>query len=267
MANQTGGVSFEAVDEIVRLACRDNFDPDEWLTNMEARRSGLYRCHRYWVRGVTEQPTSTPTEVSFLPVFGDEISRDEDAFIELARSYFFACLAAAAVGGDPVKAVGLDARASKVAEFLALLRTLAIEAAASKKTGATLGGAWLIARLAKIDPPEVKINDFDNDLVRPPSIARVLVAITQDLEELYHAESGRPSLDRKVITVAVDGPWAWERTWIEERVARRLKLAMEIVVQAGRIMGAERLVPVSFAHIVATRRRCRCHPSTARPTS
>ncbi len=224
LANHAGRVSFEAVDEIVRLACREGFDPDRWMENPDARRSGLFRCHRLWVRRAAEAPADLPREVSFGPVWQVRFGRDESAFVELARSYFFSCLAGAAEGRHPAEAVGLHARASEVATFLSMLRDLAIEAAASKKAGQAVGGAWLIARLAVITPPEIRPNDFENDLVLRRPLARLVVAIAQDLEELHHAERGGTSLTRDVVMGAIAGDWTSERVWIEDRVERRLTM-------------------------------------------
>lgn len=224
LANHAGRVSFEAVDEIVRLACRERFDPDQWIENPEARRSGLFRCHRLWVRRAAEVPADLPREVSFRPVWQVRFGRDESAFVELARSYFFSCLAGAAEGRHPGEAVGLDDRASEVATFLSMLRDLAVEAAASKKAGQAVGGAWLIARLAAIALPRIRPNDFDNDLVLWRPLARLVVAIAQDLEELHHAETGGTSLTRDVVMGAITGAWTSERGWIEDRVERRLTM-------------------------------------------
>lgn len=225
LANQADRTSFEAVDEIVRLACRDGFDPDGWIENPEARRSGLFRCYRLWVRGGAVASGDAPREVSFIPVWRDQYREDEHVFVELARSYFFSCLACAAEGRDLVEPVGLNARASKVATFLSVLRDLAAEATAYKKANQAVGGAWLVARLATIDPYEVKPNDFDNHLVSRGPVARIVVAIAQDLEELHIAETGRPSLTSSVVLAAIDGAWTWERIWIEERVERRLTMS------------------------------------------
>lgn len=224
LANRADRVSFEAVDEIVRLACRDGFDPDRWIENPEARRSGLFRCDRLWVRRATEVPAETPRQVSFRPVWQARFGQDESAFVELASSYFFSCLAGAAEGRDLVEPVGLDARASEVARFLSMLRDLATEAAASKKAGQAVGGAWLVARLATIDPPKVRHNDFDNQLIQPEPVARIVVAIARDLEVLHHAETGGTSLTRDVIMAAIDGAWTWGQVWIEDRVERRLTM-------------------------------------------
>ncbi|WP_437953421.1 ATP-binding protein [Sorangium sp. So ce296] len=233
LANHADQVSFEAVDEIVRLACRDGFDPSRWLEDSEARRSGLFRCARLWGRGGPEPLHDTPREVSFLPVSQVRFGRDENTFIELARSYFFSCLACAAEGGEPAEAVGLDIRASAVRNFLSVLRNLAADAAASKKGDEAVGGAWLVARLAMIKPPEVKPNDYNDHLVRRGAVARIAVAIAQDLEELHIGETGRPSLTRDVVMAAIDGAWTWERIWIEDRVTRRLTMGD---FQAGRLL-------------------------------
>jgi hypothetical protein len=116
----------------------------------------------------------------------------------------------------------LDERATKVATFLSLLRDLAIEAAASKKCGQALGGAWFVTRLAAIDPLEVKPNDFDNHVVRRGSVARIAVAIAQDLEELHRAETGDTSLTGDVVMAGCNGTWIWEQVWIDDCVERRL---------------------------------------------
>ena len=224
LANRTNRVSFEAVDEVVRLSCRERFDPNGWIENPEARQSGFFRCARLWTCRATQLPSDAPREVSFLPVSQVRLSRDESAFVELARSYFFSCLACAAEGREPAEAVGLDGRASEVAAFVSTLRDLAAAAAAAQKADRVVGGAWLVARLATLDPPDVKPNDYDNYLVRPGPVARIVVAIAQDLEELQIAETGRPSLTRDVVMAAVDGAWTWPRVWIEDRVERRLTM-------------------------------------------
>jgi hypothetical protein len=222
LANHAEPASFEAVDELVRLACRDKFDPDGWIENAEARRSGLFRCHRIWVRKAEEAPADTPREVSFRPVWGARFGRDEGAFIELAHAYFFACLASAAEGRDPAEAVGLKIGASKVEAFLATLRGLAIEAAAAKRAAQTVGGSWLVSRLATVAQLKVGANDYDNYLVRPGPVARIVVAIAQDLEELHYAETAKWSLTGEVVVAAIDSAWTSPRVWIDDRVDRRL---------------------------------------------
>ncbi|NOK06352.1 ATP-binding protein [Myxococcus sp. CA018] len=224
LANRAGKVLFEAVDEIVRLACQDGFDPERWIENEEARRSGLFRCFRLWVRHVAEVPADSPREVSFQSLPRVLFSWDESAFVELARSYFFSCVASAAEGRDPAAAAGLDARASEVVKFLRTLRDLAAELAASKRTGHATGGAWFVARIATIDPPNVHLGDLDNQPVRPELLAQVVVAITQDLEALYYAETGGTSLSCDAIKVAIEGAWTWPQVWIEDRVERRLPM-------------------------------------------
>lgn len=223
LANRPGRVSFEAADEIVRLACRDGFDPNRWIENVEARQSGLFRCYRRWVRRADEVSPDAPREISFLPVSEMRFGQ-ESAFVELACCYFFSCLACAAAGREPPKAVGLNAEAAKVAAFVSMLRDLAAEAAGAKKANQEVGGAWLIARLAAIDPSKLKPNDFDNRLVEREPVARVVVAIAQDLEQLHYTERGRTSLTRKVIEEATNGAWTWARVWIEDRVDRRLTM-------------------------------------------
>lgn len=224
LANRADRTSCEAVDEIVRLAWRDGFDPDKWIEDREARRSGLFRCDRLWVRRAAELPAEIPREVSFVAVQRARPGLDADVFVELAHTYFFSCLACAAEGRDLVEAVGLDARTSKVATFLSVLSDLAANAAASKTAGQAVGGAWLITQLATIQPPDVKVNDYDNGLVRAGPVARIMVAIAQDLEGLHHAETGETSLTRDVVTAAIDGAWTQERVWIEERGDRRLTM-------------------------------------------
>lgn len=224
LANHKDWVSFEAVDEIVRLACKDGFDPNSWLTSSDARRSGLFRCYQLWVRQVKEPLADAPRDVSFVPVWQERFGRNQNIFLELARSYFFSCLASAAEGGDPAQAVGVDAQAFEVAMFLSLLRDLAREAAAAKQAGLAVGGAWLIHRLLTIDPPEIAANDFQNDLARRANVSRVVVAIAQDLEELHQAETHEASLKYEVILSAIQSDWTWARVWIEDRVDRRLRM-------------------------------------------
>jgi hypothetical protein len=224
LANNGNRVTFEAVDEIVRLSCREGFNTDQWIENTEARKSGLFRCHRLWVQRVIEVLADAPQEVSFLQIQQKYFGQGEVAFVELARAYFFSCLAIEAEGRDHQVPVGLDSRASKVAGFLSLLRDIATEAVASKTAGKAIGGAWLITKLATIEPPKVEVNDYDNGLVRSGPLARIVVAIAQDLEELHYAETGETSLTQGIILEAVKGAWTWDRVWIEDRVDRRLMM-------------------------------------------
>jgi hypothetical protein len=225
LANQVDGVSFEAVDEIVRLAWRDGFDPVQWIENPGARRSGLFRCDRLWVRHAAELPADAPREVSFLPASQAGYHQGESTFVELAHAYFFSCLAAAAEDHPTTEAIGLEAGASEVWSFLSVLRDLAAEAAACKKGGQAVGAAWLVARLTTMDPPEAKLNDLKNRFVQPEPVARIVVAIAQDLEELQHAETGETTLTCDVVMAGIDSAWTWARIWIEERVERRLTMS------------------------------------------
>lgn len=224
LANRAGRVSFEAVDEIVRLACRDGFDPDPWIENPEARRSGLFRCHRLWVRRGSDAPDGPSREISFEPVSLVGYYESESMFVELAHAYFFSCLADAADDRFPAEVAGLEAGASEVSSFLYVLRDLAAEAAGCKRTGRAVGAAWLLARLARAHPPNAKLNDLKNRFVRPEPVARIVVAVAQDLEELQHAATGEASLTEVVIAEAIDGAWTWARIWVEDRVERRLTL-------------------------------------------
>lgn len=222
LANERSPVCFEAVDEIVRLACLNGFDPGPWIQNSQARRSGLLRCCRAWLFGNDDVPEDPPAEVSFSALWADPYPRDEDAFVELARSYFFACLASALEGSSPTQPLGVDLRATLVSKFLLMLRTLAVDAAKTKRASRPVGGAWLLERLSVIEPLEVKPYDSNNHLVRPKPRGRIVVAIAQDLDLLHVAETGNPSLTADAMTATLSGPWTWERIWIEDRVERRL---------------------------------------------
>ncbi|MBF0495385.1 MAG: hypothetical protein HQK58_02235 [Deltaproteobacteria bacterium] len=246
LANQPGRVSFEAVDEIVRLACRDGFDPYGWIENPEARRSGLLRCYRIWCNQTAQTLADTPRAVSFKAVWSDRFGYgDEGIFIDSARSYFFSCLASVVEGRQPPDAVDLNDRASNVAMFLFLLRDLAIKAAASKEAGEVVGGAWLIDRLGGIDPSNMEANDLGNHLVYRTPMARIMVAIAQDLDDLHHAGTGRVSLTRDVVEAAINGAWTWASIWIEDRVERRLKMgeseAAELLIHRERVRLADGL--------------------------
>ncbi len=225
LANGVDRVSLEAVDEIVRLAWRDGFDPDSWIENPEARRSGLFRCDQVWVRHAPERPTDAPREVSFLPISQAGYYEGESMFVELAREYFFLCLAGAAEDRPAAEAIGLDPEASEAWSFLSVLRNLAAEAAACKKRGQAVGAAWLVARLTSMDPPEAKLNDLKNRFVRPEPVARIVVSIAQDLEELQHAETGETTLTCDVVMAGIDSAWTWARIWIEDRIERRLTMS------------------------------------------
>lgn len=222
LANRANRVSSRAVDEIVRLAWRNGFDSDGWVEDPEARQSGLFRCDRLWLRRDAGSPTDEPREVSFRPVSLTGYHEGENMFVELARSYFFSCLADATEGCPPAEATGLEADAHDVEAFLAALRDLASEAADCREQGQTIGAAWHLDRLANTDPPKAKPNDLANRFVRPGPVARIMVAIAQDLEELQRAQTGQTSLTADVIAKAVKGPWTRARTWIEDRVERRL---------------------------------------------
>jgi len=224
LANGPDGVSFEAVDEIIRLACREGFDANGWILNPDARRSGLARCYQWWVRKVSNVPVDMPREVSFHPVWEPRLGRDENAFVELARSYFFSCLASAVEDKQPVEPAGLPVEASKVATFLFVLRDLASTAAVAKKTGHAIGGAWLINQLSGIERPVVEFSDYNNDMASAKPAAHIMVAIAQDLELLHIAETNNHSLTPDVIKTAIDSGWTPEYVWIEDRVDRRLTM-------------------------------------------
>lgn len=231
LANRADRVSFEAVDEIVRLAWRDGFDPDGWIENLAARRSGLFRCDRIWVRHGAGSLADEPREVSFSPVSMAGYYEGESMFVELAHSYFFACLADAVEGCPPAEATGLEADAHGVEAFLSTLCDLASEAADCREQGQDIGAAWLLARISTMDPPEAKLNDLANRFVRPEPVARIVVAIAQDLEELQRAQTGQASLTTDVIAKAVEGPWTRARIWIEDRVERHLTFSDPAVVR------------------------------------
>ena len=224
LANKVDKTSFAATEEIVRLACRDGFDPDPWIENGEARRVGLFRCHRLWVMGVKETAAEAPRQVSFKKVWETRFGSDEDAYVELASSYFFSSLSGAAEGWETVEPIGLNEKASKVRDFLSMLCDLATEAAASKNNGNSIGAAWLMSRLTTLTLPKVEVNDYENRVVRAEPIARIIVSIAQDLEELHFAETGETSLTRDALMNALESPWTGERVWIKDRVDRRLTM-------------------------------------------
>jgi hypothetical protein len=225
IANSTSKEPYTAVDEIVRLAWRDGFDPATWLEVPQARRSGLFQCDQLWVRRKAESGSDSTRETSFAPVSQGDYWGGETLFVDLARSYFFSCLADAAQDRTPLEAVGVEADALAVEAFLSTLRDLAIEASTYKREGHAVGGAWIVTRLASMDPPKVEQNNLRSRFVRPEPVARIAVAIAQDLEELHRAETGAISLTRDVISVAIDSGWTWAQTWIEDRVERRLTMS------------------------------------------
>lgn len=224
MANHSENVSFPAVDEIVRLACRDGFDPASWFESSKARRSGMYRCYLWWVRDAKVLAVDAPREVSFLKNSAVHDEVDEDNFTELARAFFFSCLACATEGRQAPAPIGLDVKATKVADFLSKLRDLAIEAVSTRKAGLPLGAAWFIARLATTEPPAVRPNDYVNSHVMRGSVAQVIVAIAQDLEALHFAETQSVSLTRQVVLSAIESGWTTQRAWLDDRVERRLRM-------------------------------------------
>lgn len=231
LANRTDQVSLQAVSEIVRLAWRDGFDPDGWIEDPQARRSGLFRCDQLWVRRGTRTSTDGTREVSFRSVSLTGYYEGESMFVELSPSYFFACLANAAEGCPPAEATGLEEDAHDIEAFLFTLRDLACEAAHCREQGQTIGAAWLLDRLATMDASEAKLNDLANRFVRPEPVARIVVAIAQDLEELQRAQTGQVTLTADAIAKAVEGPWTRARNWIEDRVERRLTFSASDVVR------------------------------------
>ena len=140
VVNSEAGFTDEAVDEVVRLACMERFDPDGWVIRPEARRNGLFRCYRRWVSGDVTVPSEPPGVSSFEAAWKRSYGADEDTFVDLARSYFFYCLASAAEGREPDVAKGVAVRATEVTRFLAYLRQLALEAATDKDANRQLGG-------------------------------------------------------------------------------------------------------------------------------
>jgi hypothetical protein len=220
LANQSGNVSFEVVDEIVRLACRDGFKLSSWVTSAEAEQSGLFRCHQLWLEQRTFAAFSAIFSFQAIP----QHDVDHWKFIELAHAYFFSCLANVVQGHASVKAIDVNPKAVKVAEFLLLLSQLAIKAANCRKTGQTLGAAWLIEQLANITPPEKLPGDdyWDNRCVERPFVTKLIVAIAQDLEELHFAEFNKSSLNADILKKSIESKWTWASTWINDCVERQI---------------------------------------------
>ncbi|WAS91940.1 ATP-binding protein [Nannocystis punicea] len=163
LANHPRGAPSEAADEIVRLGCREGFDPDRWINTPQARQSGLFRCHRSWVGRAKATTMDLPRALSFAES-GDEPRREESKFVERARSYFFACLACAIEEREPPEPTGLRPSATEVSLFLSLLGELA-EAGASAAVAEEGGGAaWWLGRLKAIEPFFLEVRGFENHL-------------------------------------------------------------------------------------------------------
>lgn len=222
VANHLKFPSLGAVDEIVRLSCREGFDPNAWITNPEARKSGLFRSHQRRVQGGNRTFAAPLRSLSFGAIKDTPYRDTEGMFAELARCYFFSCLAEATEGRELPDIVGVDSEAHVVSYFLSLLGRIAGEA--SESTRVEISGGWFITRLATISPLGPEATHFRNRLARPASVARVIVAIAQDLDELHYAKTRKTSLTREVIELAVDGSWTTAMAWIEDRVERRLAM-------------------------------------------
>ncbi|KUK47893.1 MAG: hypothetical protein XD74_1515 [Actinobacteria bacterium 66_15] len=221
LASREYPASPHAVDEIVRLAWREGFDPESWLTGAPGISSALARCDRLLVRADGDSRAGALKEVIFPSMPTVAYTSDENRFVDAARAYFFHCLASAAEGTAMPDATNVDVLAGEVSSFLRTLGGIACDAITARSSGASLGGGWLLTRLEEVEPPDVRLNDSHNSLARRHVVTRIVIAIAQDLEDLLHAEDGTQSLALGVLQTSIDGPWTTAWAWIEERVSRR----------------------------------------------
>jgi NACHT domain len=224
LANQAERPSPVAVDEIVRLGCRVGFDPTAWIKDQRISSTGLLMSYRFWFAKGNPAVGDLPADFSFDSIPTPSFRRDETKFIELCRRYFFLSVAAAAQERQPPTVSGVADKAAIIREFLERLSELAVNVATERKAGRPAGGDWIIDHLTALDTPEVRANDFDNSLVAPHAVARIVVAIAQDLDELFRAEHGKSSLTEQVVARALDSKRTWAQTWILDRVTRRLAM-------------------------------------------
>jgi hypothetical protein len=224
LANNDGQISFEAVYEIVLIACREGFNPSVWIQSSEAKRLGYLRCYNIWHNKTSEPLVDPPLNMTFEPVWSENhFSTNDDSFVRLVRNYFFYCLASVAEGRQVDSPHGLNPKATKVASFLAMLRKIAEEASATLAAGRTVSGQWFISRIAQEKRPKHDGYDWDNDVLLS-SMGRLIALLTQDIEELHFSATHTTSLSPTVIAQATESQWTGSRAWVVDRVNRRRKV-------------------------------------------
>jgi hypothetical protein len=269
LANMRVPSCHEAVDEVVRLACRDDFRPEGWIHDPDANRRGLLQCYRAWM-GMPAQSLGDSGNVwSFAAVWNTRFVEDGNAFIELTRAYFFDCLASGLNGVDAKDAVGLDPRATLVGVFLRTIREVARKAAVEVTTTKSIGGAWVLNHLMHLDQPHIEARDFDNRLISQRYTAPIVVGIAQDLEELHIAAASSASLTAEAMQRELNLGWTWAGAWIEDRVERRLRMsdsgAAQILIERERQrLQASRDYPhTRAAEYASLARFCQMHGQVA----
>lgn len=203
----------EAADEIVRLACYEGFRPDRWLTSPEASRAEMFRSLRAMVGELSKDDSEAQTR-SFAPAWDLSRSERDDIFVEFARSYFFACFAAAAVDDTRPEPNNVDERADYVASLLDDLADVAKAAAASCRGGEKTGGAWFLARMQQREHDEPAANDYANRFARRSVCSKLFIAVAIDLEGLFHAATGTWSLSAQVFNDAISARITYAIDWI-----------------------------------------------------
>lgn len=202
-----------AADEVVRLACSEDFDPTEWISTDAAARSSLVRAYRLLVRGERTVLNSPGRQPSFDAVWESPFGAREHVFVEMARSYFFNAICTGS--HHSLEPVGVPKKAGEVIRYLQLLRTLSAQAAEIVGAGGRVDAAWFLRKLSAEVRPRIRPNDYDNDVLRPAPLAKIVVGIALDLEAFDEAAGRPPALTGEVFTAGLDGGWTWERIWIE----------------------------------------------------
>jgi hypothetical protein len=223
IANSTVPESSLAVDVVVRLGCREGFDPASWLDTVDSRRSGLFLSHQAMTHPARDFSSSRPDGISFEEATSVAYEEGESVFAELARSYFFACLASSLAEHEPPSVRDLEARARLAADFLTSLEAIAADAAKAHRAGTQIGAAWFVTGVTESPTPDVRMNDLGaNRFLRPGSLARIVTAIAFDLEDLLLSQGRPPSLMSETLARAIDSGWTSGGAWIADRVRRHL---------------------------------------------
>ena len=220
LASCNGRRSRHAIDEVVRLACTDGFDPTVWVGGNSTERGGLLKAYQMLVEPKLGQTLASGAATSFADACASAYDVQEEVFVDQARDFFFECLA---VGGA-VEFTGVPDKSVHVQRFLRLLHSIAIEGAKAASSGNQLGPAWFLSRMTRETRMDVPPNDYDNRAVRPFVVGRLVVAIALDFESLENAAGRQSSLTADALGAALDTEWTWAQSWVEATVEQRRPL-------------------------------------------
>jgi hypothetical protein len=237
----------EAADEIVRLACRDAFQPDGWFSSTESARAELFRSFKA-MAGHETTFDSLPHVRSFAPAW-DSSRFDDDQFVELARAFFFSCFGSAAMDGTTPEPSDVDPRADLVVSLLEELAQIAVTAVERCNAGERTGAAWFLEQVQTREHIEPPPNEYADRFARRATCSRVFISIALDLEALFHSITGNASLGPQTLAASISAGSTFAIDWARAIVQRRCPLsdaaAAETIADAARNSLATRIDYVS----------------------